>query len=386
LIYYGSKLSDNLTATDEGYLIAMNVPVARTGVQKYLPAEIPLDDAEQYAGPDGMVDVCREPEEVFAPAAIASFQGKPATDGHPGGDGLVDTSNEAYLQRGHMENVRRGIGEYADNLVADIFLTDPMLIDAVKSGQKREVSCGYCCDWVPENGRIYQRNIRGNHIAVVPKGRAGSDVCIKDEQPPQAGERRKFMAFKNLKAGIFGLGVKQYVQDADPEDVGKLLGEAEPAKDEPTGDPMEKVMTAITELGNRIAKLEGAGENPKDALDELTEEVEKKGPEEEEEESSCIDDAAGERGSMSHDAAVDYVKRMKPIVAKLPAGAVRDEMVAELRAVLKGGAAPKGGSVYGAIKKAAQTHKAADAKPGPTIADRAKAFADNCAKLAKEGK
>ena len=41
--YYGTRLSDNLSRRDpEGYLLCLNVPVARTGVQEYLPDELGL--------------------------------------------------------------------------------------------------------------------------------------------------------------------------------------------------------------------------------------------------------------------------------------------------------------------------------------------------------
>ena len=36
--YYGTRLSENLSRREpEGYLLCLNVPVARTGVQEYLP-------------------------------------------------------------------------------------------------------------------------------------------------------------------------------------------------------------------------------------------------------------------------------------------------------------------------------------------------------------
>jgi hypothetical protein len=92
-----------------------------------------------------------------------------------------------------MQNVRRGTGENADNLVADLFITDPMIVQAVKSRARREVSCGYMSEFVPENGKVYQRVIRGNHIAIVPHGRAGRDVAIHDSMPPQAGRRTEHM-------------------------------------------------------------------------------------------------------------------------------------------------------------------------------------------------
>jgi hypothetical protein len=401
LIYYGSKLSENLIENSEtGYLVALNVPISRTGAQKYKPSEIPMEGIADYTGPDGLVSVYREPDDVFDPVSIASFEGMPSTDGHPQGN-MVNSSNEAYLRKGHMQNVRRGTGEYADNLVADIFITDPMLKDAIKNKTKRGISCGYMCDWVPENGKVFQRNIRGNHVAVVPKGRAGSDVCINDEQPPEAGERRKFMAkdSKTLFQRIFGMGLKEYAKDALPEEMAEAAKLGEPAHDEPpAGGGLAEVLTAIQGIDARLQALEKSDEKvhatlPGNAMDELDKEIAAEAKkedepvkEEKEEKSTAVDDdTLPVSGAADSASSIDFVKRMKPIVAKMPAGPARDEAISELRAIVKGGKAPAG-SVYGEIKKAAQSHQVHDEKPAQTTADRAQAFADNCAKLAKEGK
>ena len=81
LAYYGYTISPNQIETGEGFLICRNVPIARTGTQEYLGREIGLtgQDAEAVA------TVYRPPEEVFADAALASFEGKPATNDHPPG-------------------------------------------------------------------------------------------------------------------------------------------------------------------------------------------------------------------------------------------------------------------------------------------------------------
>ena len=77
--YYGYTISPNQIETGEGFLICRNVPVARIGDQEYLGSEIGLDGAD--AGK--VITVHRRPEEVFAPEALASFEGKPVTDDHP---------------------------------------------------------------------------------------------------------------------------------------------------------------------------------------------------------------------------------------------------------------------------------------------------------------
>ena len=75
--YYGTRLSENISKREpEGYLLCLNVPVARTGTQEYLPAEIGLAGSRP-------VEVYRPAEEVFSPATVASFEGMPVTDGHP---------------------------------------------------------------------------------------------------------------------------------------------------------------------------------------------------------------------------------------------------------------------------------------------------------------
>ena len=79
LAYYGTDISPNQTETVEGYLICRNVPIARIGQQEYLARELMLD-----GDPERVVTVDRLPEDVFEAAALASFEGKPVTDGHPG--------------------------------------------------------------------------------------------------------------------------------------------------------------------------------------------------------------------------------------------------------------------------------------------------------------
>ena len=134
--YYGTRLSENISKREpEGYLLCLNVPVARTGTQEYLPHELGLPP-----GP-GLVPVLRPEGEVFAPATVASFEGMPVTDGHPP-EG-VDATNIRFLQKGHAHNVRRGSGPESDLLLADLIITDPALIAAILEEGRREISCGY---------------------------------------------------------------------------------------------------------------------------------------------------------------------------------------------------------------------------------------------------
>lgn len=194
LAYYGSKISNNMTELSDGCLMCLNVPIARTGVYKYLREELGLDGS-------GIVDVYRTDEEVFDKTAIASFEGKAFTDTHPNED--VTADNWSIYSKGDIRNVRRGNGDFSNCLVADIIVRDPIVINEIQSGAKREISSGYDCEYVEQDGKIYQRNIRGNHVALVQAGRAGNQVKIYDEKKTTT-EKYRFIkkiekALNNLK-------------------------------------------------------------------------------------------------------------------------------------------------------------------------------------------
>ena len=77
LHYYGTRLSENLSIRQpEGYLLCLNVPVARTGTQEYMPGELGLTGNEQLSvsAENGLIPVYRPEEEVFAPETMASFE------------------------------------------------------------------------------------------------------------------------------------------------------------------------------------------------------------------------------------------------------------------------------------------------------------------------
>lgn len=169
--YYGSKITEHIVKLDNGCLLCVDVPIARTGTYKYLREELGLDGS-------GIVEVYREPEEVFSQKTLASFNGKAFTDTHPNED--VTSDNWGMYAKGELTNVHQGKGDDDIYLMADILVRDPIVINEIVSGAKREISAGYDCDYVEKDGKIYQTNIRGNHAALVQCGRAGSKVCIKD--------------------------------------------------------------------------------------------------------------------------------------------------------------------------------------------------------------
>lgn len=227
LAYYGYTISPNQIETGEGFLICRNVPIARTGDMEYLSCELGLPGMN-------IVRVHRSPEEVFSDEALASFEGKPVTDDHP--PELISSETATLYERGHAQNIRHGTGEWDGYVIADLHIHDESLIQAVQNG-KREISCGYECEYIDNGDGTYsQKNIRGNHIAVVNRGRAGKRAAILDSdtvKKEQAGKRpeRKKMKKNSLFLKLFG----QAVKDKSPEEIEQMAMDAAGALEDGDG-------------------------------------------------------------------------------------------------------------------------------------------------------
>lgn len=170
--YTVTQLSSHLALTPEGFLVCADVPIARAGELLYQPSETPIEP-----GPDGKVVVTRTIEDIQAPETIASFEGKPVTLYHP--DDFVTPDNWSEYAIGVIQNVR----PKGDKLIADLLITDREAIYAIVTKKLREVSCGYEATYVQEApGRGRQKDIVGNHVALVPAGRCGPECAVFDHQ------------------------------------------------------------------------------------------------------------------------------------------------------------------------------------------------------------
>jgi uncharacterized protein len=192
------QLGPNMSKLPNGSLLCKNVPIARTGWMFYGPDETPVE-----VGADGIARVHRGEDALFAPECMGSFMGAAVVDEHPEDD--VTPANWAALSRGFATtDVRRGEGELADCLVADLIVTEAGLIKSILDG-KREVSCGYEADYeTTGTGEGKQTNIIGNHIALVEKGRCGPRCAIGDrahhhhQHQPPLKEKETTMATKHI--------------------------------------------------------------------------------------------------------------------------------------------------------------------------------------------
>ncbi len=127
----------------------------------------------------------RPASEVFSKETMASFNGIIFTDGHPE-EGRVTSKNSKELARGIAVNPRKA--DFLDDegnelLLVDIIVTDESLIQDIEKG-KKQVSAGYAWDFdVIDRGakRLRIKNIRGNHLALVGRGRAKSAMIMDND-------------------------------------------------------------------------------------------------------------------------------------------------------------------------------------------------------------
>ncbi|MCP4487833.1 MAG: DUF2213 domain-containing protein [Gammaproteobacteria bacterium] len=170
MIKFTDKAEIGKRSTKDGYLVAMS-KVARTGVQDYLASELGMIG-------NHVVRVNRPEAEVFAKDAMASLTHAPVTINHPAE--MVDADNWGDLAVGEVgEGVLRD-GEW---LAVPLIVKDAKGIEVAGSTHK-EISMGYTAELKDApDGADYDldmTNIRFNHLALVPKGRAGSQARIGD--------------------------------------------------------------------------------------------------------------------------------------------------------------------------------------------------------------
>lgn len=165
--------------TSDGFL-AVRARAARTGVYQYGGREVDPDNKHGLRD-QALVNVLRDDGTVFDERSARSFIGKPVTDDHPAEQ--VNATN----WRDHARGTIMGAMRDGDYLAFDLLLTDASAIAKVDGG-KRELSNGYSSDLqfgdftAPDGTKCQARqtSISGNHVALVDRGRAGSECAIKD--------------------------------------------------------------------------------------------------------------------------------------------------------------------------------------------------------------
>lgn len=233
--------------TDEGFL---RVPgrVAKTGTQQYLRRELGLD-----GDPNAVVTVYRPPEEVFSEDSLATYNAADITVHHP--KTLVNSKTFKYATAGVVASAGRRDGDF---VVCDLLIKDAEAIQRVESGLA-ELSAGYTAEYVEEKGvtadgveyDFVQRDIKINHVALVPAARAGRQARIFDQD-------RKEIEMSKV---TLDSGREVEVQDAATA----LL----------ISDTIERLRKQVADAESAKAEAESEKEKAKAKADAMEEEVEK---------------------------------------------------------------------------------------------------------------
>lgn len=165
-----------------GFVTIKGNPISKVGIFEYSGSQLGLegDDASR------VFNVYRPAEELSDPECLASFQLLPFINDH-----VMLGSEDDGMTPPERKGVEGYIGEevYFDPpyLRGTLRIVSESLKSAIGSG-KVELSPGYRCvyEMTPGvyNGQHYdavQRQIRGNHLALVDEGRTGPDVAVLDK-------------------------------------------------------------------------------------------------------------------------------------------------------------------------------------------------------------
>lgn len=175
-------------------------PLSKVGVFPYLGKQISSE-----LEPDKIYQVYRPAEELLSEATVNSFKLLPIVDDHT----MLGTEPGMMPAEEKGVHGTSGSDVYGKDgkLYGDLKIYSETLKDEIEAG-KKELSMGYFCDYELTPGTFdgqhydaVQRNIRGNHIALVEEGRMGSDVRVMDRKITMDSMKEINSMVKSAKRG-----------------------------------------------------------------------------------------------------------------------------------------------------------------------------------------
>ncbi len=206
-----------------GHLHVSVTNISKANVCPYNGSEIP--DAERLGlQPNRVYMLLRDPAELKK--AAPTFEGKPLLDLHKPQSAADHDHN---LTVGSVSNIRWS----EPYLQASLAVWDGEAIEGIQDDSARGLSSGYYyeADMTPGEykGVKYDgvmRNIRGNHVALVERGRAGPDVMVGDSAhlpPPSRSFSMQLSASKLSRPALLaGTALRTYLKPKMATDEAKF--------------------------------------------------------------------------------------------------------------------------------------------------------------------
>lgn len=205
---------------ENGFLHVALTPISKATVNPYLGREIEGSAAHGFK-PDAIYYGLRDPKELEK--AADTFNGLPLLLEHHPTDAenlpkewvVGSMGTDAVYEKPYLKN--------------SMTVTDAQAIGYIEDGTAKEISCSYRftpdftagtyteADGSEVHYDFVMRDIRGNHVALVPEGRAGHDVQVADSGDAvniNRQERRDFMPLDDFISKFLPLASEEEKQAA----------------------------------------------------------------------------------------------------------------------------------------------------------------------------
>ena len=260
---------------NNGHLIVDRTCITKAAINPYLGKEIPNWQALGL-DPNKVYMLLRCPTELQR--ALPTFQGLQLLERH------TPVSSEEPEKDSTVGSIGTVVEMDGDNVYSSLRVYDQNAIDLIESEKLNQLSAGYAYtadmtggEWNGEHYDGVMRNIHGNHVALVERGRIGKDAIIADEMPNEIEEflMSKKIALKKgslsklqeqlgmdsaeeLKKTIIAV-VGQLAHDEDVEDK-----KAEDEDDEKKTDAEDEEVIEVAEDEDDDKKSDAEDEDDKD--------------------------------------------------------------------------------------------------------------------------
>lgn len=273
---------------ENGYLYVDKSPILRAGILEYYGSELLPEGADDVDGvkvdPDKIYKVYIPEEEIRKGAE--TFKMIPITDDHTWlGDDGEDAKDYQVGMTGENVYVEDGF------LYVPLKFTGKDIVDEVESHEKEELSSSYYNRFEKSKNSEYDfiaRDIKGNHLALVDKGRCGSAVRVLNSK---IGVNQMAVKAKIANEAILKLDGKEinldqfFEEEADErEEGGEEIHDDSISENE---DKREIIREIMAVAGKADADFEGGEDEKVRTIAELAEKLAYKPSEESESDNAC---------------------------------------------------------------------------------------------------
>lgn len=329
---------------NNGHLIVDRTCITKAAINPYRGQEIPNWQALGL-DPNKVYMLLRCPTELQR--ALPTFQGLQLLERH------TPVSSEEPEKDSTVGSIGTVVEMDGDNVYSSLRVYDQNAIDLIESEKLNQLSAGYAYtadmtggEWNGEHYDGVMRNIHGNHVALVERGRIGKDAIIADEMP---NEIEEFLMSKKiaLKKGSLSKLQEQLGMDSAEElkktiiaVVGQLAHDEDKEEKEAEDEDDEKKSDAEDEEVIEVAEDEDEDDDKKSDAEDEDDKDDKK---------QAMDAAMIESNAVAKVTALfEAREKVKPIVGQIACDSAEEVYKT---ALAKSGVSTKGvhPSAYGAM-------------------------------------